>query len=129
MNALIHTPNEVLQKRAYLLLQKYVAHRVQDLSVRLEFTETSGKKVFVYRIRYLWILNFIFILEEKTEADIEKDIFDVLLNPPDLSNWQSTGLEEQALHEILGYLLTWMLMFDHFTDIVSLKLFKKILVN
>ncbi|KAI9346637.1 hypothetical protein BD770DRAFT_475389 [Pilaira anomala] len=96
LNALIHTPNEVLQKRAYLLLQKYVAHHVQDLSVRLEFTETS---------------------EEKTEADIEKDIFDVLLNPPDLSNWQSTGLEEQALHEILGYLLTWMLMFDHFTDI------------
>jgi hypothetical protein len=43
LNALIHTPNEVLQKRAYLLLKKYVAHRVQDLSVRLEFTETSGK--------------------------------------------------------------------------------------
>ncbi|KAI8061201.1 hypothetical protein BDF21DRAFT_369504 [Thamnidium elegans] len=96
LNALIHTPNEVLQKRAYLLLQKYVAHRVQDLSVKLEFTETN---------------------EEKTEADIENDIFSVLLNPPDLSNWQSTGLEEQALHEILGYLLTWMLMFDHFTDI------------
>ncbi|KAI7889142.1 uncharacterized protein EV154DRAFT_515547 [Mucor mucedo] len=96
LNALIHTPNEVLQKRAYLLLQKYVAHRVQDLSVRLEFTETN---------------------EEETRADIDKDVFDVLLNPPDLSNWQSTGLEEQALHEILGYLLTWMLMFDHFTDI------------
>jgi hypothetical protein len=46
-------------------------------------------------------------------------VFGVLLNPPDMSNWQSAGLEEQALHEILGYLLTWMLMFDHFTDIVS----------
>jgi hypothetical protein len=57
-------------------------------------------------------------------VDIGKDVLNVLLNPPDLSYWQSSGLhdeeEEQALHEILAYLLTWMLMFDHFTDIVSL---------
>lgn len=59
------------------------------------------------------------LLEEEVHADIDKDVFDVLLNPPDLSSWQSTGLEEQALHEIFGYLLTWMLLFDHFTDIVS----------
>jgi hypothetical protein len=62
---------------------------------------------------------FQFYVEEVTHADIDKDVFDVLLNPPDLSSWQSTSLEEQSLHEILGYLLTWMLMFDHFTDIVS----------
>ncbi|KAI8075925.1 uncharacterized protein B0P05DRAFT_579996 [Gilbertella persicaria] len=94
LNALIQTPNDVLQKRAYSLLQKYVAHRIQDLSVRLEFTEASEVKV-----------------------DIDEALLDVLLNPPDLSNWQLIGLEEQALHETLGYLLTWMLMFDHFTDI------------
>ncbi|KAL7316263.1 hypothetical protein PS15m_005384 [Mucor circinelloides] len=96
LNALIRMPNEVLQKRAYLLLKKYIAHRVQDLSVKLEFTETS---------------------EEETHASIDDAIFDVILNPPDLSSWQSVGIEEHTVHEALGYLLTWMLMFDHFTDI------------
>lgn len=64
-----------------------------------------------------------YLIEEETHADIDKDIFDVLLNPPDLSFWQTAVLsaeeEEQVLHETLAYLLTWMLMFDHFTDIVS----------
>ncbi|CEP18758.1 hypothetical protein [Parasitella parasitica] len=98
LNRLVRAPNEVLQKRAYLLLKKYIAYRVQDLSVRLEFTETS---------------------EEKTQTDIDATVFDVILNPPDLSEWQSVGIEEHNAHEALGYLLTWMLMFDHFTDIVS----------
>lgn len=58
-------------------------------------------------------------IEEETHADIDSAIFDVILNPPDLSGWQSVGIEEHTIHEALGYLLTWMLMFDHFTDIVS----------
>ncbi|KAI8637415.1 hypothetical protein BD408DRAFT_424529 [Parasitella parasitica] len=96
LNALIHAPNDVLQKRAYLLLKKYIAHRVQDLSVKLEFTETS---------------------EEETHVEIDDAVFDTILSPPDLSGWQSVGIEGNATHEELGYLLTWMLMFDHFTDI------------
>ncbi|KAI8382988.1 hypothetical protein BD560DRAFT_385726 [Blakeslea trispora] len=96
LNALIQTQNDVLQKRAYSLLRKYVAHHVQDLSVKLEFTETS---------------------EEETKTEIEETILSVILSPPDLSSWQLDGLEESATHETLGYLLTWMLMFDHFTNI------------
>lgn len=71
---------------------------------------------------FIELNSFVFLLEEEAHVDIDKSIFDVLLNPPDLSNWQNSGLEEQALHEILGYLLSWMLMFDHFTDIVSISL-------
>ncbi|KAI8329266.1 hypothetical protein EDC96DRAFT_452486 [Choanephora cucurbitarum] len=96
LNALIQTPNDVLQKRAYSLLRKHVAHHVQDLSVKLEFTETS---------------------EEETNIEIEPTILNVLLSPPNLSSWQLDGLEESTTHETLCYLLTWMLMFDHFTNI------------
>jgi hypothetical protein len=39
---LIVTSNEELQKCAYKLLKKLIAQKVEDLSVRLEFTETSG---------------------------------------------------------------------------------------
>jgi hypothetical protein len=62
----------------------------------------------------------VYDIEEETHVDIDEDVLKVLLNPPNLSSW---GLhdeeEEQTLHETLAYLLTWMLMFDHFTDIVS----------
>jgi hypothetical protein len=117
---LIRTPNEVLQKRAYLLLTKYIANRVQDLSVKLEFTETIGKFFICNHERN--ILKLTCIVEEEAHADIDRAIFDVILNPPDLSGWQSIGIEEHTIHEVLGYLLTWMLMFDHFTDIVSIKI-------
>ncbi|KAI8878807.1 hypothetical protein K501DRAFT_227764 [Backusella circina FSU 941] len=96
LDVLIASPNEILQKRAYVLLQKYVANTVQDLSVRLEFTETN---------------------EEQVNAVIDETVLNRLLNPPDVSSWQNLGMEDQGLYETLGYLLSWMLMFDHFNDI------------
>ncbi|KAI9471976.1 MAG: hypothetical protein EXX96DRAFT_622161 [Benjaminiella poitrasii] len=97
--ALIHSPNEVLQKRVYLVLKTFVAHQVQELSVQLEFTQ-----------------------EEETQqqaAEINHDILNAVLNPPDLSQWQSIVVEDALVlhHETLGYLLSWMLMLDHFMDI------------
>ncbi|KAI7906774.1 uncharacterized protein BX663DRAFT_534810 [Cokeromyces recurvatus] len=96
-NALIYSPNQVLQKQIYLVLKKCVAHKVQDLSVKLEFTETNE--------------------EEKGDVDIDQEVMNALLNPPDLTHWQSVIDDSSLLHDTLGYLLAWMLMFDHFIDI------------
>lgn len=92
---LIVTPNEQLQKCSYSLLKKLIAQKVEDLSVRLEFTETS---------------------EEETHIEFDDNLMTFILNPPDLSDWYANELEGQH-HEIFGYLLAWMLMLDHFNDI------------
>ncbi|KAG1420549.1 hypothetical protein G6F59_007162 [Rhizopus arrhizus] len=92
---LIVTSNEELQKCAYKLLKKLIAQKVEDLSVRLEFTETS---------------------EEETHIEIDNNILSFILNPPDLSEWQVNELDGRH-YEVFGYLLVWMLMLDHFNDI------------
>ena len=65
------------------------------------------------------LIHVFFFLEEQVDAVIDETVLSRLLNPPDLSSWQMVGSEEQGVHETLGYLLSWMLMFDHFNDIVS----------
>ncbi|KAI9274250.1 hypothetical protein BY458DRAFT_555169 [Sporodiniella umbellata] len=92
---LIITPNEQLQKCSYSLLKKMVAQKVEDLSVRLEFTETS---------------------EEETHIKFDTDLMAHIMSPPDLSEWQNVELDGQH-HEMFGYLLAWMLILDHFNDI------------
>ncbi|KAI7862837.1 hypothetical protein BDF14DRAFT_1735151 [Spinellus fusiger] len=98
--SLLRSPTEKIQKCAYYLLQKSIAHVVQELSVQLEFNSTR---------------------EEEVDSSINKNIMGYLATPPDVSNWHSTHFEEQPLHEIFGFLLSWLLMFDHFND-VTLKL-------
>ncbi|KAI8988239.1 hypothetical protein BDF20DRAFT_813891 [Mycotypha africana] len=96
-NALIRIPNEVLQKRAYSLLKKYISFKTQELSVQLEFTETS---------------------EEETQVNIHDDILSILLNPPEIASEGILEIEgPEYSNNVLAYLLTWMLMLDHFTDI------------
>ncbi|KAG0184295.1 hypothetical protein DFQ28_011431, partial [Apophysomyces sp. BC1034] len=94
--ALLYVHNETVQKRAYILLKKYVKQRVEDLSVQLEFTESS---------------------EQASDVAISTEIAYSLQNAPDVSSWHSMHFEEQALHDILGYLLSWLLMFGHCDDI------------
>jgi hypothetical protein len=109
------TYNETLQKRAYSLLNKLVTEQVQDLSVKLEFTETSG----------IWLhfrkdhSDTLLCAEEEVQAEIDNNILSIILNPPDASEWQAEEMDEHH-HEIFGYLLAWMAMLDHFKDIVSL---------
>ncbi|ORE16950.1 hypothetical protein BCV71DRAFT_265228 [Rhizopus microsporus] len=95
LSRLLMTHNESLQKRAYSLLNKLVTEQVQDLSVKLEFTETS---------------------EEEVQAAIDNNILSIILSPPDASEWQAEEMDEHH-HEIFGYLLAWMVMLDHFKDI------------
>ncbi|KAI8147972.1 hypothetical protein BJV82DRAFT_594115 [Fennellomyces sp. T-0311] len=90
--------NEAIQKCALKLLEVHVSHVVQDLSVRLEFSQTSED-------------------ESETKATIEESIFENILNPPDISKWHSLPLDEQALHEVFGFMLYWLLMLEHFNNI------------
>ncbi|KAI9491003.1 hypothetical protein BDB00DRAFT_940644 [Zychaea mexicana] len=95
---LLKASNEALQKRAFKLLEIHVTHIVQELSVRLEFSATNDD-------------------DNQDKANIEKAIFEYMINPPDFSNWHSLPFDEQALHDVFGYMLVWLIMFDHFTNI------------
>ncbi|KAI9028280.1 hypothetical protein CLU79DRAFT_832688 [Phycomyces nitens] len=93
---LLKAPTESLQKCSYNLLQRSIAHTVEQLSVQMEFSETS---------------------EKDTDFSINKDIYANLMDTPDMSTWHSANLKDQPLNEILGFLLSWLLMFDHFNEI------------
>ncbi|KAL0097906.1 hypothetical protein J3Q64DRAFT_1694309 [Phycomyces blakesleeanus] len=93
---LLKAPTEQLQKCSYDLLRRSISHTVEELSVRMEFTETS---------------------EGDTDFSINRDIYKSLVGAPDMSTWHSANLKDQPLHEILGFLLSWLLMFDHFNEI------------
>lgn len=56
--------------------------------------------------------------EEEVQAAIDNNILSIILSPPDASEWQAEEMDEHH-HEIFGYLLAWMVMLDHFKDIVS----------
>lgn len=62
---------------------------------------------------------YLFKTEEETHIEIDNNILSFILNPPDLSEWQVNELDGRH-YEVFGYLLVWMLMLDHFNDIVSL---------
>ncbi|CAO3592382.1 unnamed protein product [Absidia cylindrospora] len=93
---LLDSTNDVLQKRAFFILKKLVNEQANDMSVQMEFTQTD---------------------DNETSQCIDQDLFKRLINEPTLSSWDVTSVDEKSLHEILGYLVSWLLMFEHFGDI------------
>ncbi|KAI8085215.1 uncharacterized protein BX664DRAFT_338835 [Halteromyces radiatus] len=93
--------NDVLQKQAFFILQQLVKEDTKNLSVQLEFSQHEEDK------------------EEKlTTRRIHPDLFKRLItNEPILSMWDIATVEEKEFHEIFGYMLSWLLMFEHFDDI------------
>lgn len=51
---------------------------------------------------------------------IEEPLFNLLISTPDISFWHSAPFGDLALNEVLGYMLSWLLLFEHFQDIVRL---------
>ncbi|KAI8365943.1 uncharacterized protein BYT42DRAFT_600693 [Radiomyces spectabilis] len=95
-SALLNASNVVIQQRAYSLLRGHVQHTAQELSVNLEFNATN---------------------EQEVSAEIEKHILHGLQQAPNLSKWHTSEFGDEELHTVLGYMLSWQLMFDHFKDI------------
>ena len=61
-----------------------------------------------------------FIDEENNDkVDIDRTLFEYMINPPNISKWHTLPLDEQALHDVFGFMLVWLLMFEHFNNIVS----------
>ncbi|KAI9263195.1 hypothetical protein BDA99DRAFT_559751 [Phascolomyces articulosus] len=98
ISGLLKVSNEVLQKRAFKLIEMHITHIVQELSVRLEFNANNEE-------------------ESNDKVYIDKSIFDYMINPPNISKWHTLPLDEQALHDVFGFLLVWLLMFEHFNNI------------
>ncbi|KAI9310568.1 hypothetical protein BX666DRAFT_2004897 [Dichotomocladium elegans] len=100
---LLFASNEIVQKRALELLKVYTSHIVQAASVRLEFTSTADDE------------------DESSSssptAAIQADLLRNILMPPGIPKWHSAPLDEQPLHEVSGYLFSWLIMFEHFVDI------------
>ncbi|ORY91172.1 hypothetical protein BCR43DRAFT_446828 [Syncephalastrum racemosum] len=97
MCALIKSPSEVLQKCAYRVLKFHIVQTVQDLSVRLELSSSNE--------------------EEPTDASLEKNILQNISEVPNVSAWHTVSLDEMSLHDISGYMISWLLLFEHFSDI------------
>ncbi|KAG2223860.1 hypothetical protein INT45_012733, partial [Circinella minor] len=95
---LLKSSNEILQKRAFKLLEMQITHIVQELSVRLEFSASNDE-------------------ENNDKVYIDKALFEYMINPPNISKWYTLPLDEQALHDVFGFMLAWLLMFEHFNNI------------
>ncbi|RUP46970.1 hypothetical protein BC936DRAFT_146314 [Jimgerdemannia flammicorona] len=94
---LLNAPTEAIQKCAFALFQTIVKGTVRDLSVKLEFTVT----------------------EEPTEPKVAEPLFENINHPPDLNALdapESAHVEEAVEYRVLGFLLSWMLLFDHFEE-------------
>ncbi|KAI8980517.1 hypothetical protein BDB01DRAFT_836734 [Pilobolus umbonatus] len=94
---IMQLPNDIIQRRSYLLLKTCIHKHVHALSVDLEFTSTN--------------------MDENRTVFIDQSILDSILHPPQLMDWEYSEYDDHIDPDILGYLLAWMLLFDHFTDI------------
>ncbi|KAF7727113.1 hypothetical protein EC973_007974 [Apophysomyces ossiformis] len=91
---LLKMHNETVQKRAYSLLKKYVKRKVEDLSVQLEFTSTSGTAALNYDSAIS--NNPVFLEEESVNVAITPEVISGLQSAPDVSSWHSMHFEEQT---------------------------------
>ncbi|KAI9307130.1 hypothetical protein BJ944DRAFT_247631 [Cunninghamella echinulata] len=88
--------NDSIQKQAYSILKQWIKEYVVDLTVQLEFTQNE---------------------EDSAKYSINDYLFQRLIHLPDLTTWDITTVDEKRLHEILEYMISWLLMFEHFHDI------------
>ncbi|CAO3634154.1 unnamed protein product [Cunninghamella blakesleeana] len=88
--------NDSIQKQSYFILKQWVKEYIMNLSVKMEFTQDEDKP---------------------TKYNIHDYLFNQVTQLPDLITWDITTVDEKRLHEILGYMISWLLMFDHFHDI------------
>ncbi|KAI8064173.1 hypothetical protein BC940DRAFT_306342 [Gongronella butleri] len=95
LQLLKHTANESVQTRAYFILQEWIKTRIADLSVNVEFSAND---------------------ELREPNHIEQGLIDLLLRVPPLPDWSESLLGAHK-HELFSYLVSWLLMLDHFNDI------------
>ncbi|KAI7886425.1 hypothetical protein K492DRAFT_140487 [Lichtheimia hyalospora FSU 10163] len=95
---LLFSNNETVQKRAFELLKKFTASLVQDLSVSLELSSTNDE-------------------DDSSKAPIAPVLLHSILEPPNIARWHSAPFDDQPLHQVSGYLLSWLVMFEHFINI------------
>ncbi|KAJ3299483.1 hypothetical protein HK104_008755 [Borealophlyctis nickersoniae] len=88
------TPNEEVQKAAFTMLRRLTAERVQATSLRVELGSRSG--------------------EERAEEQIPAALV-VAIGKDDVPDVEE-GVVDAGTHVALGYLLSWMIFFDHFED-------------
>ncbi|KAI8341835.1 hypothetical protein BC941DRAFT_466733 [Chlamydoabsidia padenii] len=93
---LLGSTNDALQNRAFFILKELIKEQTSNLSVQMEFSQSD---------------------DEQETKYIDNSLYQRLVNAPAISTWDITFIEEKELHEILGFMLSWLLMFEHFNDI------------
>ncbi|GAB5591582.1 hypothetical protein Unana1_06482 [Umbelopsis nana] len=94
--SIVNAPSEFFQKATYKLLRTSIVEKAQDLAASLEFSHSEDNPSLV---------------------KFNPKLLEQILNPPDLTGWIEGQVTDQALHDIFGYMLSWMLLYDHFEDI------------
>jgi E3 ubiquitin-protein ligase listerin len=56
---------------------------------------------------------------ERTVARLPDELLSLLLEPPNMSDFEDVDIDEKLPLSLKGYLLSWILVFDHFENAVS----------
>jgi hypothetical protein len=86
----LYSPSPAVQQAAYQLLHRYIPSKQEQISLDTAL--------------------------DKTNARLPDELLSLILEAPSASNLHSEDFERYTPLQLRGYLLSWLLIFDHFTN-------------
>jgi len=100
MYELVSVHSEPIQDVAFQILHRYVPSVQEDLSIELALTASQ---------------------EEPLKIELEPALIDLIKDIPLNSHWQNVAVEKGQYLSLKSYLLSWLLVFDHFENAVRIR--------